>query len=266
MRLSIQHTTSYQYNEAFGYAISQVCLSPQTGPSQTVESWHIQAPGRLFPLRDEFGNLKQQYSFIGSTQTSRIQASGMVQTHGIHQWQEDNSNSLPFLFLRSGPLTHINPKIGLFAREALGSQTPDTIDALLKLSQAVSDRVAYKKNHTTVETTAIDAFEGAAGVCQDQAHVMLAACRSLNLPARYVSGYFYAENEPDLASHAWVEVCSDIHRRNWVAIDVTHVCLIDERHIRVATGIDYNSCPPLKGVRHGGQNEAMQVDISIFPI
>jgi transglutaminase-like putative cysteine protease len=269
MRLSIQHITSYQYNQAFGYALAQVCLSPQSGASQTVESWTIQAPGRLFPLHDEFGNLKHQYSFIGSSQTSCVQVSGKVTTHGIHSWQEDGNGSLPFLFLRGGPLTQADSKISAFARNAMGlaegERAPNSIETLLTLSQAVSQRVVYKKNHTTVETSALDAFEGQAGVCQDQAHVMLVVCRSLGFPTRYVSGYFFAENEPDLASHAWVEVCVDVQSRTWVGIDVTHSCLVDERHIRVATGIDYSSCPPVKGIRHGGHSEEMQVEISIVP-
>ena len=88
-------------------------------------------------------------------------------------------------------------------------------------------------------------------------------CRSLGYPARYVSGYFYAANEPDLASHAWVDVCLDVATRRWVSIDVTHSCLIDQRHVRLAMGTDYNACPPIKGVRQGGGEESMTVVITI---
>jgi transglutaminase-like putative cysteine protease len=87
----------------------------------------------------------------------------------------------------------------------------------------------------------------------------------LGIPARYVSGYFYAANEPDLASHAWADVCLDIAGRRWASIDVTHSCLIDERHVRLAMGTDYGACPPIKGVRHGGGLESMTVDIKIEP-
>ncbi len=95
---------------------------------------------------------------------------------------------------------------------------------------------------------------------------MVAVCRSLGIPARYVSGYFYAANEPNLASHAWADVCIDVAGRLWVRIDVTHACLIDERHIRVAVGTDYTACPPIKGVRQGGGEESMTVKITIDPV
>jgi transglutaminase-like putative cysteine protease len=130
----------------------------------------------------------------------------------------------------------------------------------------VADAVRYKKNSTSVSTTALQAFEAGAGVCQDQAHVMVAVCRSLGIPARYVSGYFYAANEPDLASHAWADVCLDAANRRWVSIDITHSCLIDQRHVRLAMGTDYDACPPIKGVRQGGGEESMTVSITITPV
>jgi transglutaminase-like putative cysteine protease len=123
--------------------------------------------------------------------------------------------------------------------------------------------VSYKKGSTQVHTTALEAFDWGAGVCQDQAHVFIACCRSLGLPARYVSGYFYAANEPDLASHAWADVCIDVQKRQWVSIDITHACPTDERHVRLAIGTDYNACPPIKGIRQGGGEEEMRVEVTI---
>jgi transglutaminase-like putative cysteine protease len=117
-----------------------------------------------------------------------------------------------------------------------------------------------------VLTTALEAFDWEAGVCQDQAHVMIALCRSLGIPARYVSGYFYAADEPDLASHAWVDVCLDVQQRRWISIDVTHACVTDERHVRLAVGTDYGACPPIKGIRHGGGQEKMTVSVQIEKI
>ena len=113
------------------------------------------------------------------------------------------------------------------------------------------------------EVGAREAFDWGLGVCQDQAHVMVAVCRSIDLPARYVSGYFYAANEPDLASHAWVDVCVDPANRRWLSLDVTHRCPTDERHIRLAAATDYSACTPVKGLRRGGGEEDMSVGVRI---
>jgi transglutaminase-like putative cysteine protease len=102
-------------------------------------------------------------------------------------------------------------------------------------------------------------------VCQDQAHVFIAACRAHGVPARYVSGYFYAPQSPMLASHAWADVCLDPQHGRWLGVDVTHGCLMDERHVRLAAGPDYAACLPIRGVRHGGGEEAMRVRVDIQP-
>ena len=63
-----------------------------------------------------------------------------------------------------------------------------------------------------------------------------------------------------------VDVCLDVAERRWASIDVTHACLTDERHVRLAVGTDYNACPPIKGVRQGGGLETMHVHIRIAPL
>ena len=89
--------------------------------------------------------------------------------------------------------------------------------------------------------------------------------RAMDAGGQISPGNMDAANEPDLASHAWADVCLDVAGRRWVSIDVTHSCVIDERHVRLAMGTDYNACPPIKGVRHGGGEESMTVSITIEP-
>jgi transglutaminase-like putative cysteine protease len=186
----------------------------------------------------------------------------------VPEFTDAESLPHPYFFLRPTSLAEPNWQLAEFGRSYISRSVDGKADlqALLALSRGVAGAVRYLKNSTDVTTTALQAFESGAGVCQDQAHVMVAVCRSLGYPARYVSGYFYAANEPDLASHAWADVCLDVSTRRWVSIDVTHHCLIDERHVRLAMGTDYNACPPIKGVRQGGGEESMTVKITIEPV
>jgi len=116
-----------------------------------------------------------------------------------------------------------------------------------------------------VDTTAAEAFAHGVGVCQDQAHVMVAACRAFGIPARYVSGYFYDPEAVELASHAWADICLDAGSALWCSIDVTHGCLTDARHVRLAVGPDYPSAAPIRGIREGGRGETLTVEIEILP-
>ena len=270
MKLHIKHTTDYRYTEPLRYSLQTLWLTPQSGATQTVDFWSVGAPEKLFAQVDAFGNTLHAYTFVGqaadNVRWSVVNASGQVETLGVAEFTDDASLPLPQLYLRATDLARPHPRLADFGRRFLthaGSGGRSDLSALLALSQGIAGVVSYQKYSTDVTTTALQAFEAGAGVCQDQAHVMVAICRSLGIPARYVSGYFYAANEPDLASHAWADVCLDVAARRWASIDVTHSCLTDERHVRLAIGTDYNACPPIKGVRQGGGLESMTVKITI---
>jgi transglutaminase-like putative cysteine protease len=104
--------------------------------------------------------------------------------------------------------------------------------------------IAYVPDVTTVETTAAGALAGGRGVCQDQAHVMLALCHLVGLPARYVSGHLLGQG----GTHAWVEVIVP-HGDHAVAIpfDPCHDRRGDSRYVTVATGRDYADVAPTSG-------------------
>ena len=273
MKLHIRHTTDYRYTEPLRYALQTLWLTPVSGPAQTVDFWSLGAPEALFAQADAFGNSIHSYTFVGEARDnvrwSLVNAAGQVQTLGVAEFTDDAHMPLPQLYLRDSDLARPHARLldfGLRFVTAPARGNPVDLQEILALSVGVANAVSYKKYSTNVTTTALQAFDAGAGVCQDQAHVMVAICRSLGIPARYVSGYFYAANEPDLASHAWADVCLDIAGRRWGSIDVTHSCLTDERHVRLAMGLDYNACPPIKGVRHGGGEESMTVSITIEPV
>ena len=272
MKLHVRHVTDYRYTEPLRYALQTMWLTPLSGPAQTVHFWSLGAPEKLFEQADAFGNKVSSYTFVGqavdNVRWSLVNAAGDVETFGIAEFNDAPTMPHPAFFLRATHLATPHERLAEFGRDFVAPPVAGITDLgmLLALSQGVAGVVSYQKNSTTVTTTALQAFDAGAGVCQDQAHVMVAICRSLGIPARYVSGYFYAANEPDLASHAWVDVCLDVGARRWVSIDVTHSCPIDERHVRLAMGTDYNACPPIKGVRQGGGEETMTVDITIQPV
>ena len=71
-----------------------------------------------------------------------------------------------------------------------------------RICAAVFAAITYQYGVTSVTTTAAEALAAGRGVCQDFAHVMLALCHLLGLPARYVSGHLLGQG----GTHAWVEV------------------------------------------------------------
>ncbi len=108
----------------------------------------------------------------------------------------------------------------------------------------VREHVTYTKGVTGVRTTAAEALALGAGVCQDQAHVMLALCRLLGVPARYVSGHLVGQG----GTHAWVQVLvPEGGGARAVALDPCHDRLAGDGYVTVAVGADYADVRPTAG-------------------
>jgi transglutaminase-like putative cysteine protease len=161
------------------------------------------------------------------------------------------------------PSTAYTPQTGsirAFARAA--AVEGDPLASAEAVCHAVHRALAYTPGSTTVRTTADEALGAARGVCQDFAHVMIAACRALDLPARYVSGYMFAPQRGTAsASHAWVDVF--VPGPGWISLDPTHDGQQTDHYVRLAVGRDYSDVPPTRGVYKGVGREAMAVDVRV---
>jgi transglutaminase-like putative cysteine protease len=129
------------------------------------------------------------------------------------------------------------------------------------LCAKVHGSLEYQWGVTGVRTTAAEALAGGRGVCQDYAHIMLAACHLIGLPARYVSGHLAGEG----GSHAWVEVFERHPSRPdaWTpqGWDPTHNRPTDDDYLVVAVGRDYADVAPLTGSYDGvGVTNVLDVD------
>lgn len=88
------------------------------------------------------------------------------------------------------------------ARQAVSGAQPGyaSVEAIRAWIQ---QNIAYERGSSNASTTALETFERRAGVCRDFAHVGMALCRSLLIPARMVVGYLHGLEPMDL--HAWFE-------------------------------------------------------------
>jgi len=106
--------------------------------------------------------------------------------------------------------------------------------------------MTFDARATHVATPAAQTFARGQGVCQDFAHIFVACARTLNIPARYVSGYLKrAEGEAQAAGHAWAE--GFVEGLGWVGFDATHKMSPDDAYVRVAAALDYLGAAPIRG-------------------
>ena len=133
---------------------------------------------------------------------------------------------------------------------------------LHELSAHILSTVEYRTGATDVATNAEQAITAGAGVCQDHAHIFIAACRSIGIPARYVSGYLMMDGHIEqTASHAWAE--GHLDGLGWVGFDVSNGISPDGRYVRVATGFDYRDAAPISGMSFGARDKSMVVSLRV---
>ena len=262
MRLKINHTTEYQYADPVQYSLQRLRLTPKSQPGQIVRDWKTTVHGAHLEAgyTDHFGNHVDLVSTNAEQVTIRIVAEGEVDTEDRAGVFGPHQGFVPlWLYLRETALTKPGKLVRELARSISGDGELARMHALMK---AVHDTVAYKPGETASDTTAEQALEQKVGVCQDHAHIMIAAARHLGLPARYDSGYLLMEASDDqTASHAWAEV--HLPGLGWVGFDAANDVCPDDRYVRLSSGLDYKDAAPISGMVVGHTAETMSVAIRV---
>lgn len=164
--------------------------------------------------RDVFGNscsrlIAPSGSFTVST-NGVIRDSGLpdpvvlsAKQHRVDQLPSDAlSYLLPSRYCESDVLTDLAWK--------LFDDTPQGWPRVQAVCDFVHDHVRFGYEHSRPTRTAVETLNDGIGVCRDYTHLAIALCRSLNIPARYCTGYVSDIGQPppyppmDFA--AWMEV------------------------------------------------------------
>jgi len=264
MRLSIVHETHYRFNEPVEHSIQYLRLTPRHDPSQYVRSWTLSTPGKLSGWIDGFGNLAHVSIQDGRHDELPVIVRGEVETRDTSGVVPPDDGLPPPMFLRQTRFTRAENGIAELVepfRERLADE--GVLAVLHGLMLTLHERIEYRPGSTDVESTAAEALEHGYGVCQDHAHAFLASCRALGIPARYVSGYLFAEADADaaVASHAWAETYVD--NLGWVSFDCANGICATDSYVRLAVGLDYDGASPVRGVRRGGGVEEMSVRVKV---
>lgn len=253
MRLTVDHLTHYRYDHEVKFSTQYLRLTPQNTQRQQILEWSLALPEQATLGTDGFGNLQHVLTLDSPHQMIAIRATGTVDiADQIDNMLDDCGPLSPLVFLRSTALTEPDAGICSFAARYYRPQAP--AESLTQLMGELRLRMPYTPGATQVWDSAAHVFAAGHGVCQDHSHVFLACCRSLHIPARYVSGYIYSEDTQHVAMHAWVEVWLEKH---WMSFDITNNTCNPNQHLKLAVGFDYLDACPVRGSRVGGGWEEM---------
>jgi transglutaminase-like putative cysteine protease len=265
MRLRIQHTTVFTYDQPISEAYTEMRLAPVDNAGQRRMSFTLSAEprGEVTRYADRYGNEVHYFDVLQPHQQLKVISTSEVLTADVFTDEQRELSPLDrFDYLTP---SHYAPE-GEEFRELAASclVAGDPLQTALALMEKIHGALKYTRGATDVKTKADEALRLGCGVCQDYSHVMIAACRAVELPVRYVSGYLHsprATEDGNAASHAWVDVF--VPGPGWIALDPTHNRQQQANYVRVGVGRDYNDVPPTRGVYKGKSKEQMEVFVSV---
>lgn len=291
MRYHVRHTTRFAYSQPVSVCHNLLCLTPRVSPTLTSHRPTLTIspqPTTRAQRTDSFGNIIDIFSVEHEHEHLSIEAWADVEvqpndlpaltpTPAWDRVAEDLARQRDPGWLDTMPFLYDSPRVRrdrAAAEYAESSFTPGRpiLDAARDLTARIHRDFTYQPGSTHVDTMSDEALADRKGVCQDFAHVQLAALRSLGLPARYVSGYLRTippEGRPALIgadqSHAWVSVYTG-PELGWVDLDPTNDVIVDTDHITLAWGRDYTDVAPIRGVFLGGEQSNMSVEVQVKPV
>ncbi len=272
MKWEIVHRTDYNYAAPVRDSFNEARLQPFSDEWQTVDHFLLKVlpAARLRHHHDFYSNVVHHFEIAEPHTTLTVESHlrvtikprpplGEAETPWpLARIGEAAQETRIFDFLQDSRFVEMSPEVWRAAIDATHGIT-DTWQAALALMKWTHTQLRYESNSTGVHTHARDVLRERRGVCQDFAHVMLSLCRSLKIPALYVSGYLATETAS--ATHAWVEVL--IPGVGWRPLDPTHNCQPDETYVKVAVGKDYADVAPVAGQYKGTTDRKMNVSVRI---
>ena len=280
-QLQIRYVSSFDYPTTVRESHNVLRACPTTDPWQRLVSYALRADpgGRVLSYVDHWGTRVDAFGVRRPHQRLTVAADSVVVTEprptpesgpGTAAFEDDDYRAWHWAYLQPSRHAAWSDRVTALARDAIDG-AGDAVAAIAAVHDAVRGTLEYAPGATYVGMDINDVLGQGKGVCQDFAHLAVAMYRAVGIPARYVSGYFYAaeqwdgaapdEAEIEVQTHAWVEAA--VPGWGWWALDPTNPREVGSRHVKIGHGRDYDDVLPLRGVYHGHPDHTLDVSVRI---
>jgi transglutaminase-like putative cysteine protease len=283
MRFDIKYLTSFSYPEAVRSSHNVLRACPMSDARQELLFYRVATTpaSRVFSYVDYWGTRVDVFGIAAPHTRLEVMVEARVQTREtgpltacprLASLRDADFVAEHQEYLEPSPHTEWREPLRRDAEIRAANAGDDVVGAVLALHRAVATALSYAPGSTYVGMDVNEVFARKTGVCQDYAHLMVAMCRSVGLPARYVSGYLptalgpraeSTENPSEVTTHAWVEVA--IPGAGWWGLDPTNQQEVGASYVKIAHGRDYDDVAPLRGIYHGPAAHRLEVSVKIAP-
>ncbi len=290
MIYDVVHRTSYTYDAPVTASYGSVRLLPADMDGQRCIERRVTTSPESEHHRehsDYFGNTAATFAIHDSHTALVVTATSVIDTSarpsrfdedGDHPWESFAAPTdagfagdlMALEYSIDSPLVSRSRALAAYGAPSFAPGR-SLAEAVVDLNRRIHTDFVFDAKATDVTTTLDEVLELRRGVCQDFAHVMVGALRSLGVPACYVSGYLETDPPPGQArlagadrTHAWVGVY--LGRGRFVGVDPTNDRFAGPRYITTARGRDYADVPPMKGVIYTDAEEStLTVEVDVTP-
>ena len=281
MRLDICYRTKFAFDAPVRESQNELRACPVTDERQQLLSYRVtvEPSARMLSFTDYWGTRVDHFGVTESHVDLEVVAEASVETQDPPAYSAasamESLGDPDFLnehdeFLKPTRHTEWDEAMAQKARELAEADGSDVVGAVSQLNEFVGNRLAYEPGATEIGEPIADVLANGVGVCQDYAHLAVALCRSIGIPARYVSGYLFSSNDRTgsiegdfvrVQTHAWFEAA--VPGQGWLPLDPTNRLAVGRQHVKIGHGRDYDDVPPLRGVYSGPGTPEVDASVEI---
>lgn len=283
-RVNISHLTEYHYSEPVRFGLHRLVLRPREGHRTTVvrHELRLEPRARLFWMNDLYGNHVAMAEF--ETMSDHLVITSDVAVDFLNPREDEapmegsrcSLLTWPLVYpameepVVAGYLHHTHPgdqeRVGEWVHQVVaGKEGWPAMAVTTQVMRAIHEQTRYLRREEPGVQSPSDTLTLRTGSCRDMATLMMEACRTLGIAARFASGYLdsRASSAGHGATHAWTEVY--LPDCGWCGFDPTIGELVSSKHIALGVSAHPRGVMPVSGIFSGvpGCYRGMKVSVAI---
>jgi transglutaminase-like putative cysteine protease len=282
MRFDIRYRTLFSYTELVSESQNELRACPTSDECQRLLDYRVmvQPSARVISYTDSWGTRVDAFGLRKPHLAMEVVAEAAVETRPrplpsttppLEALLRLDFIDAHYEFLQSDRNTVAGATVRAAAERQRDAAGPDLVNVILYVHRFVGASLRYTPGSTEVGVDVEQLLGRGEGVCQDFAHLAVTMCRAIGIPARYVSGYLFTDDDSSglesvedtvrVQTHAWIEAA--VPGWGWLALDPTNGQMVGERHVKIGHGVSYDDVQPLRGVFLGPASSDVQPEVEI---
>ncbi|WP_439583087.1 transglutaminase family protein [Dyadobacter bucti] len=280
MNLKVRHSLEYQYNFPVVLENHILYLYPRFYPHQRLLDYTLLVdplPSKIVKNIDAESNVQHvAYFFRQPVSRLFVEAVITIKSEPVNVFDfvlfPFESSKIPFLYenrifkylIPYLDKSDVTVAVEQFARNIAEQVHWETTPFLVELSQRIANNFIYQNRIYGTAYPPDDTLRDKMGSCREFTRLYMAACRSVGIAARFVSGYLYGNPMQAHELHAWAEVY--LPGAGWRGFDPTEGKVVENRHISMGASADFDQLAPVTGSFLGFTNSSLITRLDITSV